>query len=81
MKVQVQVTCVGLLKGLQDFLVDLDFVYCFKFTRNLPALPRPTHLPIPWDPPPSRCSRGGGGSAPAGEFLQGGNHNSAPVMG
>ena len=25
MKVQVQVTCVGLLKGLQDFLVDLDF--------------------------------------------------------
>ena len=35
MKVQVQVTCVGLLKGLQDFLVDLDFFYCCKFTRNL----------------------------------------------
>ena len=29
MKVQVQVTCVGLLKGLQDLLDDLDFFFSF----------------------------------------------------
>ena len=31
MKVQVQVTCVGLLKGLQDLLGDLDFSFLFFF--------------------------------------------------
>ena len=29
MKVQVQVTCVGLLKGLQDLLGDLGFLFSF----------------------------------------------------
>ena len=35
MKVQVQVTCVELLRGLQDLLGDLDFLFSFV-VANVP---------------------------------------------